>query len=856
MFGSWVADAFASLPGCKDDIFRKFWDGKRLLKFNDRVLDAIDKYSARLVCAILSRRERLFLVLPDLQPHRPALLFATALIRYCRDSRLQILDKNTPKTMRVLYFGTTVGIREQLGQVAVGDRGKNLADLFQQQHTGKRSAPRKVQQNVRKYRKYNLPEVVTIYSPIDPVAVIEQYQPQWIAIDCGDEANLSWLLPLLQDAVHRNIPVIAWGQNPLSECVAQFSKYGQVWPWPSPLSSSIPSLSKLRQNPQSILQPSINTTLQPLVLEGTAIDTLESSFRDANRQLARSAQLSRGRLAADTLKLHYKYLRSLESLSVPFDFYEAEATRYWGMKSFGQLGNECDHFRDACYHNYPDIACALEEVSARLEATVEKIKTSGSPLWSALCHLSIEEPPTGEARLITFISRARKELFLLALLARYNRTEEDLRHLRTWVFSLDELRQLMRPHNLCQGVDESFSPLTADKTLRWHPLLVGLPSPLVTPKLLPILLQKTASVLIYPHQSSALANNAQKWAKSLHPDFCRVTEVLSSLSGLPRPQELPLTPSRLEIADLIGIDAGSGTTTKYPGVKPLWQPEDPVSEVARLLQSDQELAEAEPPIAGQSRAGAATATGEGQESCCERAIEVNFEQGWHACFAPDDTLNVIVTGSTGQQTDERYVRSLRPGDRVVAIPGQRRQSLYDLIVSRVHGHPAIELHLALIRRWQQDFVAAYQRWRHYGVRNLDDLLGQMQQRGSTLTSTFTLRQWLWGNTLCPDDTEDLRRLAEVLDMGFVRAYYKKIAKAARRLRGLHRGLSRRLNSWLEQQVTGAVGRSDEDLIDPELGLTFSHFRTSLLILRVTAVRPVTGLFLRSSLGRFERDIQQ
>jgi hypothetical protein len=167
----------------------------------------------------------------------------------------------------------------------------------------------------------------------------------------------------------------------------------------------------------------------------------------------------------------------------------------------------------------------------------------------------------------------------------------------------------------------------------------------------------------------------------------------------------------------------------------------------------------------------------------------------------------------------------------------------------------MELHLALIRRWQQDFRTAYQLWQQHGVRNLEELLRQMQKRGSSLTSPLTLRQWLWGNILCPDDPEDLRRLAEVLNMDFIRSYYQKIYQAAKRLRGLHRGLSRRLNNWLEQQATNLADRcNDHDFIDAELGITFNDFRSSLLILRVTVVNEMAGIFLRSNLGRFERVI--
>jgi hypothetical protein len=104
--------------------------------------------------------------------------------------------------------------------------------------------------------------------------------------------------------------------------------------------------------------------------------------------------------------------------------------------------------------------------------------------------------------------------------------------------------------------------------------------------------------------------------------------------------------------------------------------------------------------------------------------------------------------------------------------------------------------------------------------------------------------------LCPDDGEDLRRLAEELDLTFVQKYYHRIHIAAQRLRGIHRGLALRLNHWLRRRAfTG--GEEKDDIIDPELGLTFRDFLDSLMILHVEMVEMKHGPFFRGSLGQLE-----
>jgi hypothetical protein len=856
MIWTWLEEAFVGLPGCDDDIFKGLWL-KRRLRFGDQAPDQIDEYSARLVCAALRHCTRLFIILPDSQTSRPSLLFATALIRSWYDSRIQQSDEDGFHRQKILYFGSVVGVRGQLLQVRIEGNAweLNLSEVFQQQDIGRkqqRVGKRKKTKKVSEPRPITLPEVITIYSPVDPVAAVEQHNPQWIAIDCSDAENLRWLKPLLEYSLEKQIPILAWGQNPLSQCVGEFAECGQVFTWSSQPTLVVASPSASECKLQSYLYPGRTTQIQPIVLEGASANQLATSLREANHLLASTFEVSSGRFARDAIRVHWKYLRALESLSVPLEFYEAEAPHFWGLKSLKQLSDECEHFREACNQSIVNLAARLEQVHASLEAASEHIRNSGSPLWQILCDLVVNEPPAGEARLVIFTSRARKQLFLLALLAKHNRTEEDLHAFRTWVFSLDELKKLRCQYAASANLEEPLGILTIDQTLRYRPIFVGLPSPLLTPKLLPVLSQQNIDFLLYSHQTSALARQSTQWAKRFNPDLLDIVALLGQLSGLDVPDDIPSMPPTLNLSELSGLDAGNIARPRSLGIKPLWQPDDPVSEIARLLESEQALIEDELGTESQFREDSETSIALEQDSWCESAIEVHFEHNWHVCFAPDDMINVIVTGEKGQQVDKRYIRALKPNDRVIAIPEQRRQSLYDLILSRVHGHPTIELHLALIRRWQQDLELAYRRrWLH-GVRDLDELLRQMQCRGSQLTHPMTLRGWLSGNILCPEDPEDLRRLAEVLEMSFVVSHHQRIYQAAKRLRGLHRVLARRLNSWLEEQASGSVKAKDDDVLDAELGITFGDFHNSLLILRVQEVQPIMGLFLRSSLGRFER----
>jgi len=767
----------------------------------------------------------------------------------------------------VLYCGSTVGVREQLRLTTVKGTGLDLANAFRQQNASKGEGRLRELRNKRagsfalKIKKKalgwtlgvsstgtrtaisQLPKVVTAYAPSDPAKLIDQHRPEWIAIDIDESPKAVWLQPLLEEAERQQIPVVAWGLNPLSECVAVFKKYGEVFTW-TPRASFATTAPDI---PGSGIVSDVTTQLQPYVLDGRGVDQLADVLKNANHLLAGEARRTSGRFGRDALHQHWSYLRALESLFVPFDFYEAEAGQIWGIKSFSQLRSGCERFKDHCYRVSPQLALELEKIFAACEQAAELIRQNGSLIWNALCNLCIEEPPTDEARLIIFSGRGKKQLFQLALLAYHNICEPDLRGVRTWLLTLDELRRLVRQRGVTKTLNEDVDVCAIDASLDWHPLLVGLPSPQLTPKLLPALLHKSLDVIIYPHQIAALRNRSNEWGKAISPDLVRISQVLERLSKRLLPQPGQHNTTRLKFNHPIDLDAHTAKRKTRTQVEILWQPNDPVTEIANLLQVDDSETFDEAQIFRESNHDDRL---DESATWCDRAVKLFIEDGSYVIFPFDETINVIKPGQF--KSDERYVGSVQRGDRVVFIHGQQRQNFYELIISRVHQHPSMMLNLALIERWRTDFVSAYQKWHERGTRNLDELLRCLNDKGSSLRSSGSLRRWLQGRTLCPDEAEDLRRLADVLGMDYVRQQYKRIEHAARRLRGLHISLSTKLNRWLEQQAAGVDGGNDDDVIDQALGLTFGDLKSSLMLLRIKDVETIEGPLLRNNLGKLEK----
>ena len=730
MWSEWLNRALSGLPGSNDALFKGVWDKHRLL-FNNMqgVGDSIDYHSARLVSATLKTSKQLLVTLPDFKPHRPAFLLATALIRHFLDSRVQE-GAILPQVGPILYFGANIGIRQQLCCVSIQGLGINFAQVFSQYDI--RRGASGIGEHHESAKTY-LPNVITVYSPADPVEILKTSSPSWIAIDCSDAKSLLWLRPLLKEAAGSRTPVVAWGQNPLSECVTDFESLGYTFIWPSNTTPLVNAKLDMLLNSYTPIY------ISPMVLCGDTVDQFSASLREIRQLLIRISYYAnnKGRLQKDAVAVHWKYFRSLESLSVPIDFYEAEASKFWGLHPLNKLSAACNHFREILITIDPSLMNNLETVGNLLKKTQDVLENKGCALWDSCVNLCIEGPKNNNFNLLVFPSDSRKSLFLFALLARYNTTEDDLREMMIQVTSLNDLRRL---RHTAYTISDSHA---YKETL--YPIIVGLPSPSMTSRMFYAFLYPKLDIILYPHQCNTFMCRQTEWSARLGGNISRNTNTLANLSTFKMPKCVPTIMERILVKNPTEINIETTTKTKRPFVDSVWQPENPTAEIERLFQSDDgndpehlivaDITEMRKSMPANERS---------DEILCAAAIKVVFDQGWYAFFAPDDSINIICH----RGLDSRYVSSIRTNERVLIIHGQQRQNLYDLIISRVHKDPSIELHIALIRRWQEDLRIAYKQWRKqpmnhneqnlYGSRDIEGLLSRMKGCGSQLISSLTL----------------------------------------------------------------------------------------------------------------------
>jgi hypothetical protein len=782
----------------------------------------------------MGKSNAILVVFPDEIERRSPLLFSIALVM---DAIAQIEARDVGR--RILYFSSYAGIRSQLASVRLG---KLALDGVFSQHYGRGRVDKLT--TLSEPGGINLPSVLCIYAPADPGTLLRQYKPCWVSVDCGEAQEIPWLPPLLIAAKKMNVPVVGWTGQPLSEVVTHWlANGGSLFRWPR-LRVGIGRISNLEQ----LVKEALEVEVTPQVLLGEHVVEISKAFATATESLLAASGLQDGRLTTDAVMLGWRYLRALESVPVPLEVYEREADSYWGIRRVADLREAFIRFVEAVHGASPRLHTVLQVAADALLDAHERLAKGESPLWLGLSNLCID---SNCQRRILFSSKARKDMFSFSLLAKFNISEDDLKDIGV---QLGYLTERADGDACLLGIKTRPAPVPG---VSW-PLLVGLPSRFAERRIEAFLQTGRIEILLWPHQVSVL----ERRLRLLSAELCFAARRLDGLSpsledaaGQSSDEKIGRRVLRMGRSRNVTAGVLNDELRKKAEAVSLWQRPDATEAVASLLGLvpaaddestneahnllDESVAEKVGPLAT-------------DDPWVQDAVEIHLEGGQHVLLPMEETVNVIVHNPKGIEVEQRYVRSLRRGDEILFIQGQRRQSLYELLVSRVHRDPVIAQYLALVRRWQDDFVRAFTAAERQGRFSAEQLLENLRARGSEITSSCTIRSWLRRLVLAPHDAEDLKRIAEVFSLGFVKSYYLQIHKAGRRLKGLHINLSVRLNRWLASGEAGAAASgAPGDVIDEELGLTVEDFRHSLLRLRVLEVKQQRGPFYRPHMGHLE-----
>lgn len=214
------------------------------------------------------------------------------------------------------------------------------------------------------------------------------------------------------------------------------------------------------------------------------------------------------------------------------------------------------------------------------------------------------------------------------------------------------------------------------------------------------------------------------------------------------------------------------------------------------------------------------------------AVRVNFTDGRHMYV---DAESSVTRWRSGGGTPEAGFPASRiaEGDELLFLDGEAKKDLLAKVLEVAEDVPELAVPAAWIDYWRDALRRARDAFETYGA-----LHRAMEGRGC-IRQTQTVRLWVIGQTIGPEDPEDIRRLGECLDDRPLVENYRAVASAMQALRSAHLRLGQRLGA-LARKVGPQAGAgliNEDEIIDERTGLTASDFRDSVEILTVRSARP-------------------
>ena len=623
-----LLDQFGKLPGGRDPFFTQLWLQRRLKCLDDCFqLDHIDELDARLACAALKTGHTLLIGLPDSRILRRSAILATGLIMTFVEANQANRDGGT-----VLYFGSSISIRNQLSRASVGR--ESLAKFFHTScHRGffDGELPPTGQ----------LPRLACVYSPVDPIELVKMINPTWVAIDCDGVVQLPWLRDLLNYLSSRRIATVGWSSNPLSEVRRDFSDAGAksfIWPLRVLCNESAETTVSDYEVGAILRGDLCSREIVPCQITGAEADSFSVLLQATERELAKANNVADGRLACDALHVAYRLLRTIERLCVPLADYEVESEHYWGVSSIAKLQKGLDRFIEAVT-GLP-IANVLEAARSSMQQATHWLTEHHPPLWGALIDLCLEDMPDDIDHLFVFGGQSQAQMFMNAMATHERVSQDALVEMRIFPVSMSSLvrRLTNEDRHIRSGVDSNGT--TEYLSSVDHPCMatvVGIPNRYVYGILGPLLAIEHLEILHYPHQTSRLEWLVAHLDTALHPSQHDWTNTLRHLAGESRTSILQRTHHRhFQLAPTRNIQDRPLPTSTLRNSESIWESGTTEEAIHYLFASDP---------SGESEADGVLSldgTDDSRSEECDpvpmtvsNAIQIDFLGGWRGTFAPE-----------------------------------------------------------------------------------------------------------------------------------------------------------------------------------------------------------------------------
>jgi hypothetical protein len=148
-------------------------------------------------------------------------------------------------------------------------------------------------------------------------------------------------------------------------------------------------------------------------------------------------------------------------------------------------------------------------------------------------------------------------------------------------------------------------------------------------------------------------------------------------------------------------------------------------------------------------------------------------------------------------------------DDTVVLVDSAADDIYDLFIESAHEKEKIRKCESVVERWRDTLKE--------GLKdiNSDELLDELQQRGSSIQETVTIEWWADGSTIGPNDDEDVRRVFDIFDPE-MKPTWEATVQAMKDIRTEHQQIGKQARRAIESQMGSSMAGELSESIDEGL----------------------------------------
>lgn len=252
--------------------------------------------------------------------------------------------------------------------------------------------------------------------------------------------------------------------------------------------------------------------------------------------------------------------------------------------------------------------------------------------------------------------------------------------------------------------------------------------------------------------------------------------------------QIGATIQKEEIGQVGGKDSSSGKTASggsQPPADTYDRPDDATEEnPTETLRGDFESGES------------TTAAGAGSDSTSsyDPDLEVSLSNGETRRLSEQSQISTLKdNGDIRRKT----AQELTIGETLLLLDSAK-DDIYDLFVESAHQKDQLRKAKSVAERWRAIL--------HDGLSSEmteEDLLDELQDRGSDISDPVTIWNWRSGEAIGPQDPEDVRRILAIFEPE-MEPMYEATVDAMKLIRKEHRNIGRQARQAIEAQMEGSI----------------------------------------------------